>query len=342
MEFGVFGILQYENLPAVPPRGIRLQTLFRETIAEAIQAEEYGFDHFTLGEHHQLSDGFWSSPLVVLPGLAARTERIRLGTAVVVLPFYHPIRLAEDTATIDQISGGRLVLGLGMGYVEKDFETFGVPIKERASRFIEGLEVMRKAWTEESFSYRGRHFSLDGVSVTPKPLQKPHPPLWIGGQTPRAAERAGVVGDGWVAAAAQPLHEMKELAARYRESARRANKKPYVVVLRDGWVTEKGDDPSLEEFWREEAYRLRCAYRLGAYRDHAPVEESDFTRIAKERAVAGTCEQVISIIERLQAELDPDLLLIHFRLPYAPEHRKALGAIRVFGERVIPRFRGKT
>ena len=226
-----------------------------------------------------------------------------------------------------------------MGYVEKDFETFGIPIKERASRFIEGLEVLKKAWTESSFSYRGRYFRLDEVRVTPKPLQKPHPPVWVGGQTAKAVERAGVIGDAWVAAAAQPLHEMKELAARYRESARRANRKAYVVVLRDGWVTEKEDDPSLEEFWREEAYRLSCAYRLGAYRDRASIEESDFTRMAKERAVAGTYEQVISIIERLKAELEADLLLLHFRLPYAPEHRKVLDAIQIFGERVIPYFR---
>ncbi len=123
----------------------------------------------------------WLEPMTLLAALAGVTERIRLGTLVLVLPFRNPAYFAKEWATLDVLAGGRTICGLGVGWAEDEFRLMGVPRAERGRRTDEGLELLRRLWTEDAVSYQGRTFRLDAVTIEPKPLQKPHPPIWIGG-----------------------------------------------------------------------------------------------------------------------------------------------------------------
>src|SRR5437660_1482185 len=140
---------------------------YRETIDLVRLAETLGFDSAWVSEHHGAGDGYAPSLLPMLAAFAAATDRIQLGTGVVLTPFHHPLRLAEDAATVDVMSGGRLILGLGLGWREEEFRMFDVPIGERAWRTAEIVEILRRAWTGERFSFIGRTVSFDRLRVTP-------------------------------------------------------------------------------------------------------------------------------------------------------------------------------
>src|ERR671926_1889819 len=135
MKFGLYASI------ANPPRGEHLDRAIDETIAEAQLAESVGFDSCFFGEHHQDKDGFLPSPLIVATAVAARTRTLRVGTTVILLPLHHPVRIAEDVITLDLVSKGRVVLGVGVGYQAADFRAFGVPMEHRAALFEEGVEI---------------------------------------------------------------------------------------------------------------------------------------------------------------------------------------------------------
>jgi alkanesulfonate monooxygenase SsuD/methylene tetrahydromethanopterin reductase-like flavin-dependent oxidoreductase (luciferase family) len=171
MKFGIWH--DFRN----PARWHRpYDTLYRENLEQISWAEELGFESVWLSEHHVTDEGYLPSVFPMLVAIAERTTAMRIGSAILLGPFQHPLRFAEDVSVVDQLSGGRLEVGLGLGYRRAEFEALGVPIEERARRTEELVEVARRVWA-------------DG-SVTPPPLQQPEPPLWIGGSTPAAARRA--------------------------------------------------------------------------------------------------------------------------------------------------------
>lgn len=192
MRFGLYSSI------ANPPRGDDLDRAIDEVIAEAQLAEASGFDSCFFGEHHQDADGFLPSPLIVATAVAAHTRRLRVGTSVILLPLHHPFRVAEDAITLDLVSKGRLVLGVGIGYQSADFRAFSVPMEHRVGLFEEGVEIIRKCFTGEPFSFRGKHYTLEDVQIRPRPFQRGGPPLWIGASVPAALRRAGVMADAFV------------------------------------------------------------------------------------------------------------------------------------------------
>jgi alkanesulfonate monooxygenase SsuD/methylene tetrahydromethanopterin reductase-like flavin-dependent oxidoreductase (luciferase family) len=159
---------------------------YRETLELVRLAESSGFDSAWVSEHHGASDGYLPSLLPMLAAFATVTQRIALGTGVVLTPFHDPLRLAEDAAVVDQLSGGRLILGLGSGWREEEFRAFGVPKAERVLRTVETVEILRRAWTGRRFSFEGRAFRHDRVRVTPPPAQRGGPPIYLGGYAERA------------------------------------------------------------------------------------------------------------------------------------------------------------
>ena len=146
MKFGIYSSI------ADPPRGERLDLRIDEVIAEAKLAEEVGFDSCFFGEHHQDKDGFLPSPLIVATAVAARTTTLNVGTSVILLPLHNPVHLAEDVITLDLVSKGRIILGVGLGYQDADFRAFEVPARQRVGRFEEGLEIIRHCWSGKPFS----------------------------------------------------------------------------------------------------------------------------------------------------------------------------------------------
>ena len=152
-------------------------TVYRGRVDEAELADRLGFDALFLAEHAFSRHGL-PSPVVTLSNMAARTERIRLGTAICVLPWHNPIEVAQDYATLDILCDGRLEFGVGRGAFKKEFDGYGLDWEESQPRYEEALEIILKAWTGEPFTYEGKYYTIPEVAVNPMPIQRPHPPLW--------------------------------------------------------------------------------------------------------------------------------------------------------------------
>ena len=173
--------------------------LYQETIDSIVMAEDLGYDSIMITEHHFTDDDWAPSPLMLLSAIAMRTKRIRLGTFVGLLPFYHPVRLAEDGAVLDILSGGRYEFGFGLGYRPEEFMGYGMQMKERSRRADEMLHIIRGLWQGDTVTFKGKYFSCEKAKLTPRPVQQPHPPIYIGGFAPNAVKRAARMGDGLLA-----------------------------------------------------------------------------------------------------------------------------------------------
>jgi alkanesulfonate monooxygenase SsuD/methylene tetrahydromethanopterin reductase-like flavin-dependent oxidoreductase (luciferase family) len=164
----------------LPTRPRPLQDLYRDHLDEAVLAEELGFDNVWASEHHFAEDAWNPSPITFLAAVAARTERIRIGTYVLLLPFHNPVRVAEDIAVLDNLSGGRVDLPVGVGSaVEEEFPTFGIPFNERLGRTFEALRIIERCFAGEEFSHAGKYYEFPNVRMTTSPVQRPGPPIWV-------------------------------------------------------------------------------------------------------------------------------------------------------------------
>ena len=176
-----------------------------EALAFGPLAEDLGFDSVWVMDHlfnngyirERLDDKPYYHPLATLSYLSATTSRVILGTSVLVLPYHNPVELAKYTATLDQMSGGRVTLGVGVGAMTEEFEALGIPMSERASLTNESIRVMKELWTSQAPSYHGGRWNFDDLRFSPKPVQQPHIPMWIGGASQGALRRAARLGDGW-------------------------------------------------------------------------------------------------------------------------------------------------
>lgn len=173
---------------------ITQERIFSEVLEEIDFGEKLGFDSVWLPEHHSSVYGTLGNPMTFAAAVSQRTKRMLIDTVVMVPPFQHPLRLAEDAALVDALSGGRLLLGIGRGYQAPEFEVFGIPQNASRAMFLESLDIMIKAWTEDTFSYDGNFWKIKNASVYPKPVQKPHPPIYWAAISPATYEVAGLRG----------------------------------------------------------------------------------------------------------------------------------------------------
>jgi alkanesulfonate monooxygenase SsuD/methylene tetrahydromethanopterin reductase-like flavin-dependent oxidoreductase (luciferase family) len=217
LKFGLF-----YQLPCAPDQSA--PDRYRETIEQIVLADELGFDIAWLAELHFFQPfSIMPAPLQVAVAAAQRSRRIRFGTGVVLLPFHHPLRVAEEAAVADILTGGRLDLGVGRGTIAVHFRGYGVPREESRERFEESLAIIRKAWENERFSFYGRFYKVTDIALAPKPLQKPHPPIRIAANSPDTAEFAGARGyDVMAASPINPLPRFYDHIAIYREARSRA------------------------------------------------------------------------------------------------------------------------
>jgi probable F420-dependent oxidoreductase len=193
----------------------------QESIAQISQAaESAGFDAVYVTEHTFPEDDWMRSgghhaldPFVALSFAAAATTRLRVFTYLAVLPYRNPFLTAKAVTSLDVLSGGRVILGVGAGYLEAEFKALGVDFSERNELCDESIIAMKRAWSEEGMRMEGRHFSVEGHTMLPRPIQKPHPPIWVGGNSKRAIRRAVELGDGWM-----PMPNPRSLGARRRSA----------------------------------------------------------------------------------------------------------------------------
>src|SRR5215831_14063340 len=182
-----FGVLQFFSWPG---RRFPLPDVYRRAFDRIDVMERSGYDAVWLAEHHFSTYSVCPSIHVMGAHIAARTKRLRIGTAVSLAPFYHPLRLAEEVALLDLLSGGRANWGAGRGFARVEFTAFRVPPEQSASRFRETVEIVLRAWTDEKLSFAGQHFHFDDVEVLPKPTQLPHPPVWMAASSEGAIDWA--------------------------------------------------------------------------------------------------------------------------------------------------------
>lgn len=166
---------------------------YAEQLRQIREAEDLGYDTVWLTEHHFAEDGYSPALLPIAATIAGLTSRVRIGTFLLLLPLHNAVRVAEDAATVDIISDGRFDMGLGQGYARAEFEGFGIPRNERGSRMEEGVRVIQGMWSQDPFSFAGRHYRLKDISLQPKPVQSP-PRVWIGANAPKAVDRAARLG----------------------------------------------------------------------------------------------------------------------------------------------------
>jgi len=330
----------------VPPGSDRtFEREYREVLDLVRLAEAIGFDSAWVSEHHGSSDGYLPSLLPMLAAFAAATERIRLGTGVVLAPFHDPLRLAEDAAVVDQISGGRLILGLGLGWREEEFRMFGQQPRERVRRTIDAVEVLRRAWTGERFSYEGTAYSFDRVKITPRPAQEPGVLIHLGGFTDQAVRRAGRLGDGYIRSRGG-LDDAKRSVSLAEEGAREAGRDTARLAfaqLHNAFVWDDGDA------W--DVVRAGANHQLGVYEawrqggdtpEHDSLEVPDVDGLARDLTPAGSPSDVTKALRPwIDAFGDREEFHLIVRLHYpGMDFETASRAVELFGEEVIPALKG--
>jgi probable F420-dependent oxidoreductase len=315
--------------------------LYREALELARACEAAGLDSVWTSEHHFWDDDYMPSLLVLSAAIAAVTERINIGTGVLLAPLYHPLRLAEDAATVDLISEGRFILGLGLGWRAEEFERLGVPMEGVGRRMTETVKVLRAAWGDQPFSFDGKAFQFEETSVTPKPARQI--PIWIGGFVDPALRRAGRIGDAYLGSSV-PFEDLERRMKVVGEGIEKAGRDPAEfgwAVHEPVWVT---DDPErgMEEI-RPHIHYSRWKYRdmataygrpsSGDLPEPPPIDEAAGEAIL-ESLIIGTPEEVAKRIKEFGEVLGPEM---HFvarsyypgvRLEAAKRSIELLGQVR--------------
>jgi len=308
------------------------------------QAEALGFDSLHAQEHFFQPDGYAPSMPVFLTLLAERTRRVRLGSYIYVLPLHHPAALAQETAVLDHLSGGRLEVGVGLGHSLAEYRAFGVDPRRRPSRMEESLEVLKRAWTERPFTFSGRFFDLRDIEVWPEPLQQPHPPLWIGATTVAAAERAGRHGAWLAAGSVEP-----EVYQAYREAwtasghpagAARASLTLTITATRED--PEKVWARNRERYFERWDFYSRIRSELGdpalAVGATGRVQPEPVATPESYRAneLIGDPDTVLAILEPLVRRLGATDLVMSGPASGIDWRGEGYDSVRLFAERVLP------
>jgi alkanesulfonate monooxygenase SsuD/methylene tetrahydromethanopterin reductase-like flavin-dependent oxidoreductase (luciferase family) len=331
MKFGLFGGAKSSGEGASAD-----SQSYGKFVDYVLHAEELGYESLFVVEHHFTGVSQVSASLNLLSYLAGRTSRLRLGTAVVVLPWHNPVLLAEQVATLDLLSGGRFDFGVGKGYRDSEFEGFCIPKPEATERFDECMAILRKAWaTSGRFSHQGKHWNFRNIVVEPRPTQQPHPPLWMGAGSPEAIRRAGREGYNLLLDQIAPIELTVERVACYRaalESTGAQFSGMRVGVTRAVQVVATEGE-------RSAAFALRrktlaaiggLARGPGAERYQNAKSFADADLAAENAALIGTPEQIISQLRQLERGGVEYVLLI--------DASGSKQTLRVFADEVMPQF----
>jgi len=337
MHLGIYVNAQH---PAGDAPGRR----FAETIEQVRLIRALGFDSIWGGEHHA-TPGYHYFPLLpFLQRLAAEADGLWVGTNLILLPLHNPVEVAEIGAFLDVITGGRFLLGVGLGYRPEEFAIFDVPMTERVSRLVEGVEIIRRLWTEDAVVHHGRHWRLDGVTIRPRPLQRPRPAILVGSQVPAGIARAARIADGWLAVPVPTVDEFATQAAAFAGARVAAGLPPSRYV---GRLVEVSCAPDEETAIRRaapyllEKYAAYLAWGIpGISLDAGTAPETQLRRLAANRFAVGSPVQVV---EALLAQHQVGVTHVTMRVswPGMPQE-EILAGLELLGRAVLPEVRRRT
>ncbi len=323
---------------------------FDELLEQIELTEKLNFNEAWFAEHHHSDYGMLASPNLMIAALARRTERLRFGNLVSVLPLYDPMRLAEECAMLDILTGGRLNIGLGRG-VPKDDMKHRLDRETAQARFEEGIEILLRAWTGETFSYTGKAWGYEEISCRPQPLQKPHPPIYYGATSPDSP--AMVARRGWnLALSRQPLANCAKAIEKYRAELANlghVNGTGDAIMVRDIYVADSDD-----QAWREAVPEIMRFWQLATdnYWRGETVSEADLTRFTERYAyypggltikrldewgtsLIGSPETVVKKARAMIATAKPDSLVGMFQFG-GLKHEQVMHSLELFGTKVMP------
>lgn len=337
MKFGVY-------LPTQYARGSDYAQRFAELADLVALVERAGFDSIWAGEHHMSADAFFP-PLMTLAAVAGLTKKITLGSAILVLPLYNPVRLAEDVAMLSVVSRGRVVLGVGVGYRREEYGAFSVPFNGRTEILEEQIPLLRRLWRGSSTTASGKWYSLREVRVNPRPIGA-HVPVWIGvtgAASAEALDRVARIGDAWLLDAATPLTTYQSLLPRFLALLNKYHKSAERVefpVLRDVYVAR---DASTAEDDVGEAVvaKYREYFRWGypvVRKGYRSEEDITFKSLARDVIIIGSPDDCISQIERYSGA-GINHLILRIRLA-GMTHIQAKTAAELFASKIMPHFKG--
>ncbi len=334
MKLGIY-------LNAQHPAGDDPARRFAETLEQARLVRALGFDSIWGGEHH-VTPGFHYFPLLpLLQRLAAEADGLWLGTNLVLLPLHNPVELAEVGAFLDVITGGRFMLGVGLGYRAEEFAVFGVPMRERVSRLTEGVEIIRRLWTEDRVTHRGRHWQLDDVSIRPRPLQRPRPPILVGSQVPAGIARAARIADGWLVVPIPTVDEFAAQASAFVAARSAAGLPPHAQICRLLEVVCAPDEATAIRRaapFLLEKYSAYLSWGLaGVSIDPAAPPEEQLRRLAANRFAVGSPAQVVDALLR-QQRAGVTHVTMRVSWPGMPQP-DILAGIELLGRKVLPDVR---
>jgi natural product biosynthesis luciferase-like monooxygenase protein len=350
MEFGVLNFFEH------PAGGKTEHRIFKEQLDTLRAAEEVGFDYIWAPEHHFTEYGFCASPMLTLAAMASVTKRVRLGSAVVVLPFNDPVRVAEEGAMVDLMSDGRLDLGVGRGFQPVEFRGFGVDQVRSHEMFDEALHIIERAWTGETVSFEGKHFKIDEHAVRPRPIQQPHPPIWLAAVNAPSFEMAGMRGYNLLCTLVPGFHNpltieyLQTYRRALRAGAHEATKKQIgalcMVYCADTTEQARQDfgGPVLWYFRTMEKYVAAQAGKpIEGYEEYEKVRRYahtvDWDELLQSRAlVCGNPAHCVKQIEEMREQYGFTQLICWTRLA-GLDHRKVLRSMELFGTHVLPHFR---
>jgi probable F420-dependent oxidoreductase len=318
---------------------------FADALAQVEQAEARGFDACWVSEHHvqpDAGDQYWPASLLRLAAFAARTETLDLLTSVYLLPLHHPLETAEKVAVLDQISEGRLTLGVGLGYVQAEFDAYDVSMDQRGARFVEGVRILDRYLTSDGpFSFEGRVHTIDEWDPTPGPWQDPRPPILVGGWGDLALQRSIALGDGWITGLTGDVEDIASRTETVHEHAREAGMDPDDVpipAMRETIVAET----------HEEAMRLGREYLHDVYLETygstdwshpllGDTDVSDFADLAADRFLIGTPNEVVEQVEALRDRAGVTHVGCRLHSPNLP-HEVITEEIDLLADAVLPAF----
>jgi alkanesulfonate monooxygenase SsuD/methylene tetrahydromethanopterin reductase-like flavin-dependent oxidoreductase (luciferase family) len=348
MEFGMF-----HEFPCTT--GVSHAEAFDQSFEQVDAAERWGLDVMWLAELHAApTRSVLAAPLTIAAAIAARTKRMKIGTAVQVLPLCHPLRLAEEAATVDQISRGRLIFGVGRSGFPRTYQAYGIPYSESQERFAETLDIIKQAWREPSLTYRGKFYNFDNVLLTPKPYSPDGPEIRIAINSPDSFPAAGA--QGYPIFAAVRLGTLSELGPNlraYREAWRDAGhvgdakvflRLPlYIAETREQARAEP--EKSIMHFYRWLGSQLEAsASQSGARAIEGRAERGQrlqaisYDEALRDKVVVGTPDMVIDRLYDLRNELGLDGILAEMNCGSLVPHERVMNSLRLLCEKVKPRF----
>ncbi len=299
-------------------------------------AVDHGFDLVVAGQHFAAPTLRYLQPIPYLTSIAMKFPTVSVATGILLLPLHHPLTVAEEVATMDAVTGGRVIMGVGIGYSQDEFDAFGVDRTTRTARFEESVEIIRALWAGQPLNHNGRFYQLDDVELSTLPVHQPHPPIWVGAQVEASVRRAARVGDAWYAAPFPTHRQLVDLYQAFLEERAAQGHRPHtaIPVRREVYIA---DSPAEAEA----AVSAGAASRYGTYRSWGLDVDDGLGRNdwLDSRFVLGSPSDVAEGLSYLMAQVE------HSHFIYKPQwpgydHAHAMAQLKRFGAEVIPLLSG--